>query len=142
MRNQFQEKRNAVKNQEELQTYEKNITIQAELDQWLSPICAMPLNQPAKDFGSFLNMDLNDYLEILDWTGRQHRLDKPGKIPNQLAPLLDRMSIETEQWLETVKSFDRLFHRVAGRLKSIKGVAEKLGQKGLSGKTAAKEAFL
>ncbi len=45
--------------------------------------------------GGFLPMSLKDYLMLLDWTGRQVRLDKRGKVPASLAPILQRIGIES-----------------------------------------------
>ena len=141
MRQSFQEKQAQAKKTESLDNYHKNLEIQSRLDQWLSPIQAVAKDQPHTGFGFFLNMDLDEYLQILDWTGRQKRLDKPGSIPENLAPILDRMEIEAGQWLDLVQSFDSLFHRVAGRLKAIKKHTEVLGKKWLAGSSTAKEVF-
>ncbi len=37
--------------------------------------------------------NLVDYLQLLDWTGRQIREDKVGAIPSNSAPFLERLSI-------------------------------------------------
>ena len=55
-----------------------------------------------------------DYLQILDGTGRQVRSDKRGAIPGDLAPILERIGVASENRLETVSNFGRLFHRAAG----------------------------
>jgi hypothetical protein len=31
------------------------------------------------------------YLDLLDWTGRQHAMGKRGAIPASLAPILERL---------------------------------------------------
>ena len=118
---------------------ELRVTI--EQSAWLSPISEWPLDRPRKGYSSFLNIDLKDYLELLDWTGRQHREDKKGEIPSNLEPLLKRMEIEIETWLITVKQFDNWFHRVAGRVERFVYAAQKKGKKWLAGKKAAKTAF-
>ena len=47
--------------------------------------------QRASDTG-FLAMSLESYLKLLDWTGRQlRRDDKRGRIPDQVAPILQRL---------------------------------------------------
>ncbi|MEO2015068.1 MAG: hypothetical protein ABGZ53_11930 [Fuerstiella sp.] len=40
----------------------------------------------------FLSMTLAEYVQLLDWTGRQLRRDgKAGVIPSDLRPVLDRI---------------------------------------------------
>jgi hypothetical protein len=125
----------------ERRMYQNRLEEQAKLDQWLSPLALKPVDQEGKSQGSFLNITLEDYLKILDWTGRQVRLDKRGAIPQDLAPILERMAIETDQWLHTVDRFNSLFHRVAGRLKTLQDYALSVGRKWLAGSTAAKTVF-
>jgi CHAD domain-containing protein len=117
------------------------LTREASRDSWLSPIYETLLNKNKEEYGSFLNMREEDYLELLDWTGKQQRPDKSGSIPAELQPLLERMAIDMEAWLETVKKFDTWFHRVAGRLENVTEAAKRHGKKWLAGKTGAKTAF-
>jgi REP element-mobilizing transposase RayT len=63
----------------------------------------------------FLPMSTADYLDLLDWTARQCRSDKPGKTPRQIAPLFERLGISAESWRELVRNFGRLFSVVAGK---------------------------
>ncbi len=90
---------------------------------------------------SFLNMELDEYLELLDWTGRQVKEGKRGKIPPHLALILERLDIETDRWVYTVLHFGNLFYRVAGTVQSILRATQRSGQKWLRGKPNAKEAF-
>jgi hypothetical protein len=83
----------------------------------------------------------HDYLALLDWTGRQVRSDKPGSIPVDLAPILDRLSIVSEQWLDTVQSFGRWFHRAAGRQESLAAEASRRGKRWLAGSAHSRTAF-
>ncbi len=45
---------------------------------------------------------LDDYLRILNWTDRQIHRDKRGAISRDLAPILDRVGMCREWWVETV----------------------------------------
>ena len=58
----------------------------------------------------FLPLSLDDYLALLDWTGRQIRWDKRGAIPADLRPILQRLAIKAENWLDTLTCFGRWFH--------------------------------
>ena len=120
---------------------EADLKIKQTGDAWLSPIFRWPYDKPLDTYASFLNMDLESYMELLDWTGKQHRKDKPGKIPSNIEPLLKRMEIDTKAWLHTVKQFDNWFCRAAGRDDQIAQMAKKLGKKWLAGKSGAKTAF-
>ncbi len=62
----------------------------------------------------FLPISLSRYLDLLDWTGRQLRSDKRGAIPENLAPILQRLGVDSKTWCELVGQFGRLFKRVAG----------------------------
>ena len=62
-----------------------------------------------------LPISLEDYLKLLDWTGRQVREHDRGVIPSDLAPILDRIEIGRENWLTTIREYDSRFGRVVGR---------------------------
>jgi hypothetical protein len=50
-------------------------------------------------------MTLEQYLQLIDWTGRQIRKDKIGSIPAECAPILERLECSAETWLDFVKNF-------------------------------------
>ena len=107
-------------------------------DDWLSSFGSTSIEGESN---TFLNMDLDDYLELLDWTGRQVREGKRGKIPGHLAHILERLEIEADAWVHTVLHFGKLFHRVAGKVQSILTATQRAGQKWLRGKPNAREVF-
>jgi len=63
-------------------------------------------------------MSLTDYLDLVDWTGRQVVRGK-SNLPQHLPPTLKRLGIESENWLPLVTGFGRLFHRVAGAPRTL-----------------------
>jgi hypothetical protein len=80
-------------------------------------------------------------LELLDWTGRQVRQDKRGAIPAGLAPILDRLQLSRETWIETVQHFGKWFHRAAGRPETLAREAERRHRQWLSGISHSRAAF-
>ncbi len=101
-------------------------------------------NRPAKRRASskgFLPLKLDEYLALVDWTGRQVRRDKRGAIPKRLAPILDRLQVSGELWVETVKNFGRWFRRVAGRKESLAKEAERRDVRWLQGTSHCLAAF-
>ena len=61
-----------------------------------------------------LSMTLNQYLQLLDWTGRQIRRDKVGVIPKECAPILERLECSAETWVDFVRNFRKRFRNEAG----------------------------
>ena len=59
-------------------------------------------------------MTLDQYLKLLDWTGRQIRKDKVGAIPKDCAPILERLECSAETWVDFVKNFRKRFRNEAG----------------------------
>ena len=80
-------------------------------------------------------MSVLRYLELLDWTGRQLRSDKRGAIPEGISPILSRLGISSDSWMEVASQFGRLFKRAAGS--SISAEAHRRGQSWMQGPGSA-----
>ena len=102
--------------------------------------CSAATRWRASDKG-LLPITLNDYLTLLDWTGRQFREDKKGSIPAKLAPILQRLQINADNWLETISEFDSRFTNVVGRVESMSKAAVRMGRCRLAGLMNAARAF-
>jgi hypothetical protein len=109
----------------------------AQRDSWLSSIEHSELEEEK----AFLNMKLDDYLSLLDWTGRNIVAGKNGSIPTEMEPLLQRMELNIDNWIDTVAHFGNRFYHVAAPVKSLIAAASHLGLKWMKGKTGAKKAF-
>jgi hypothetical protein len=72
-----------------------------------------------------LAMPFAEYLQILDWTGRTWRSDKRCAIPDGLAPILERLALTDESWMNLVRDFRRKFRRAAGTPESMQKEADK-----------------
>ena len=70
---------------------------------------------------------LEDYLELLDWTGRIIREDKRGAIPGSIPPILQRLSIEPKNWLYTSQHFESSFKSFAGKVRSLQEKLHNIG---------------
>ncbi len=60
---------------------------------------------------------VEDYIQLVDYTGRIIRPDKRGAIPSSLPPILQRLSLNQQQWLENTTQFEQLFYRKFGHKK-------------------------
>lgn len=76
----------------------------------------------------FLSVSMAQYLELLDWTGRQLRDGKVGVIPEHLSPILSRMDLGATGWCDVVCEFGRVFKRAAGTPESLAKEAIRCGQ--------------
>ncbi len=94
----------------------------------------------ASDQG-YLPITIERYLELLDWTGRALRAGKRGTIPVELSPILNRLGLNGECWLETVSHFGRWFKRAAGGRESLASAALRCGRRWFQGQAAARVAF-
>ena len=63
----------------------------------------------------FLNMSVQSYIELLDWTARRIAPGKRGVTPAAAPAVLERLGLEPAAWCELVENFGELFHLVAGR---------------------------
>ena len=91
--------------------------------------------QQAKDlqpFAGYLRQDmsagipfrLSDYLELVDWTGRQIRNNKKGSMAKNLPPILTRLGISPEKWLTMSQHFGEHFTGLVGDAENLQNNVE------------------
>jgi hypothetical protein len=99
---------------------------------WLSPLDGR---------GGLLDLRLESYVALLEWTGTRVVAGKPGALPAAARPILERMELDVERWVETVTCYGGLFRRVGGRFASLRRKAREMGQRWLAGMRASRRAF-
>jgi REP element-mobilizing transposase RayT len=98
-------------------------------DGFLAPVCVDEVHDPIGPHPSsrfprcsdkgFLSMSALEYLQLLDWTARQVRPDKPGSTPDDLPPILDRLRLEPKIFTDQVRLFGRMFSAAAGQPQTL-----------------------
>ena len=92
------------------------------------PVSLLPFaGYPRENMPTGLPFRLQDYLELLDWTGRQLRRNKRGAIDDSLPPILERLSIESDKWLYTSSHFENSFKNMVGTAQSMLSKCKHLG---------------
>ena len=86
-------------------------------------------------------MSQQEYLKLLDWSGRQVRHGKRGTIPAALPPLLDRLGLSEDSWLALMRDFGRLFRRAAGNPDSLSREADRRDRHWLHGLRTSQSVF-
>lgn len=76
----------------------------------------------------FREVDLDAYISLVEWTGQEIRRGKRGYLPANLEPVMDRLELDKQKWVQNVKSYGGLFYRIAGRLEQLVSFAGKKGQ--------------
>jgi len=89
-----------------------------------------------------LPIEVEHYITLLDWTGRELRADNRGAIPDHLAPILDRLGLNRSNWVETVRGFGRMFKQAAGRSSSLVDAAARCSRRWFQGKSAPRAALV
>ncbi|HEY6644636.1 hypothetical protein [Povalibacter sp.] len=84
---------------------------------------------------------LDDYLQLVDWTGRAVRSDKNGAIDSQQPPLMKRLNIDTDAWQLAMRPAGNVFGRALGRLNHLRLHAQTLGQSWIRGLRQAERLY-
>jgi len=77
---------------------------------------------------------LIDYLELVDWTGKNIREDKKGAISAQMPALLGVLGLDCETWFTLANGFGKTYHGAVGSLEELALFAEHTGKQWISGK--------
>jgi hypothetical protein len=118
---------------------------QGDADAYLIPICegGEAGNLAAPHFRltdqGVLPLTLDQYLEMLDWTGRQCRPDKRGAIPGGVAPILDRLGVDQQFWLQAAAHFGNPSHTFVGRPEAMRSAARRAGLATCHGISASRQ---
>ena len=67
-----------------------------------------------------LPFSLDDYLELVDWTGGILREGKRGSIPSNLPPILQRLEFNADMWSTLSKDFETKFSHWVGSEQIVK----------------------
>ena len=89
---------------------------------WLAPIELEPKRKKVREKSSSRRasnrgcvfMSLPEYLRLLDWTGRQLKPGKRGSVAKTAPPILERLDLSPELWLQVVEQFGK--RRAANRV--------------------------
>jgi len=106
-----------------------------EPDLWIAPI------QDTSSRRGFLRLSLEEYLALLDETGRRIRTGKRGAISPELRPILERLGIRPDRFIETATTFGRCYSSFAGKRESLETAAKVAGRRWVKGLAAAELAF-
>ena len=85
---------------------------------------------------------LEDYLTLVDWSGRRIRDDKRGAIDATLPPLMHRLGIEESAWELAMRPRGNVFGRALGRLDRLRLHAQTLGQSWVRGLRYAERLYV
>ena len=80
-----------------------------------------------------LPVRLIDYIELVEWTGKQVRADKRGAIPKQAPSVLSHLHINEKRWTTQVKGIGSTYWRVIGDVDDLLEKAKQLNQHWLKG---------
>ncbi len=104
----------------------KNATAPNETAQ--QPVRLLPFaGNPRPDMPRGLPFRATDYLDLVDWTGRQLRENKRGAIDSRLPPILERLQIDPKHWLYMTRQFESRFKGIVGTALRLKAVCQELG---------------
>ena len=97
----------------------------AMLDKSLSPLHGTLI--------AFLPIRLVDYIQLVEWTGKQVRSDKRGAIAKHAPSIMKQLHIKENRWTTQVKGIGSRFWRVVGDVNDLLEIAKRLNQRWLKG---------
>ena len=75
-----------------------------------------------------LPFNLQDYLSLVDWSGRSIRDDKRGVIDQQVPSILEALGIVDDEWLPTITALQQRFELVMGSPRRMQQRARAAGR--------------
>ncbi len=79
--------------------------------------------------GDDLPYSLSSYLELVDYSGRAIRDNKRGAIPKNLTPILERLNLNTDTWMDELNGFKSVGFSAVGTVDQLKDFCSKVSKK-------------
>ncbi len=76
---------------------------------------------------------LDDYLSLVETTGRAIINEHKGYIPEELPDILQRLGLNNDTWLNQIKYFDKWYYKAIGTVDNLKKYCKNLKQKYIKG---------
>jgi len=113
--------------------------IHAAKNQQPQPSVLTPfVGNPRENMPKGIPYSLKDYCELVDTTGRCIRDDKTGHIDNTQSPILERLGLDSAQWLTLTTEFEKHFCYAAGAEQMMNAFKRHPHHQRLRGMTKAK----
>jgi REP element-mobilizing transposase RayT len=101
----------------------------------------LPFHDQAHPNVPALPLQLHDYLELVDWSGRRIKANSPGAIESSVPPILERLNIDVDVWSLAMRVRGNVFGRAMGKVDRLRLHARALGQWRIRGLTQAQRLF-
>jgi len=89
-------------------------------DSWLRPFAEQEENG--------IPFDLQEYLQLVDWGGREIKCNKRGYIPTQAPPILIRLRMDAAPVLDYLSRADQPFFGAVGPVSKLRVFAQSVGR--------------
>jgi hypothetical protein len=125
--------------------------VQARLGEIVAPeeasknprVPLMPFHADAADSREpAIPFELQDYLDLVDWTGRAVLPNKRGVVDADAPRLMGRLGIAPQEWLPTVTRLQARFELMIGSPDRLRAMAARYRRKFVRGLTAASRFYL
>ncbi|BCE00422.1 transposase [Marinicellulosiphila megalodicopiae] len=86
------------------------------------------VSQSRQDMPKGIPCKLTSYIELVEWTGRQSRKGKAGKIDSDIPELMQRLNIDPVKWAHITSNFESSFKGIVGESLSIIETVKNFGR--------------
>ncbi|SEH07678.1 transposase [Candidatus Venteria ishoeyi] len=119
----------------------KSVSKPEPQSQWLLPFAESKKTgkpQATQNAHVCLPISQDEYFELVDWTGRCIRDGKRGAIPAHIQPILQRLEIKQDNWIDGIQHYGNHFYKVVGIMRHLLEETERQGRKWFKGQSAAR----
>lgn len=96
-------------------------------------VALLPMRSDHLEDRVTLPISRSDYIELVDWTGRQWQEGKPGFVNPNYPPLLEDFDSPIEDWLDNLRHLMKRYSRAIGSVSSLLRYRDHIGQRRLRG---------
>jgi hypothetical protein len=97
------------------------------------PCTLLPFQDTTNHKDKAIPFELNEYLALVDWSGRAILHNKRGSIPERVPPILTRLAIDEKDWMNHIRYFERQFPTAAGNIDKLRELAEQTSRRWIKG---------